>query len=690
MQQAAERCRVRAKRPDMALYVPKARRGTSLLRTGDKEKSCGPPDSVVKEEQKEGCLSQKDIFGDKSEAQTLSINPDRKDYNYREAKKSSSKLRKDMCLPKRNKDKGCTKRRTPESKEVSSQEHQQVVPSAGIISSIPLQRYFKPKEMECLEVETIDMTEHEEVLLSQSYSEISDVQVLNKPFQNVELCNFSRHELNEETFEDKNLESRIETDAKVVELLPQFPRVFTAVLKPESMIAPVKLSSDSEIVQEGMQTSDSMLKLSNGSITAISVPRSPGDVIDQTCIDFEAKNVGDRANSTGFVLGQKGIDSVPETRGHISHEMAVVSKLKSTNDIDPTVIRECEKIDSTVDELHGKYEPFDTAVLAHETDTDNGCKRAGDSTSKACMMDITGAVCGHTTLGSSCIVGVRLSDETCSDTSSFSKCIEMSTDAALLHVSKSKNDSENVSRLTACSDIYAESISSSFTASTGKWTESLSTFQDCASSLPIKKIADSNCDTFLDSELSVTNGTKVLSENALGNDLDYTGDITEALCGLRTTEEFKTKEQDDSKNVEFGISFPDEELSMETSMELQANETSHIQGSTANEESWESMFNDDGDCVDPRLLQELSGNMKNRESIQEPRFDYYNHQVPDIDLSECEFPHVIEIYDFPQEFRTEDLLRVFCSYQSIGNLLYQTTLLSSLKMPERKDLILNG
>jgi len=55
--------------------------------------------------------------------------------------------------------------------------------------------------------------------------------------------------------------------------------------------------------------------------------------------------------------------------------------------------------------------------------------------------------------------------------------------------------------------------------------------------------------------------------------------------------------------------------------------------------------------------------MKNRESIQEPRFDYYNHEVPDIDLSDCEFPHVIEIYDFPQEFRTEDLLRIFCTYQ---------------------------
>ncbi|XP_006880108.1 PREDICTED: coiled-coil domain-containing protein R3HCC1L [Elephantulus edwardii] len=58
--------------------------------------------------------------------------------------------------------------------------------------------------------------------------------------------------------------------------------------------------------------------------------------------------------------------------------------------------------------------------------------------------------------------------------------------------------------------------------------------------------------------------------------------------------------------------------------------------------------------------------MKKRESIQEPRFDCYNHEVPDIDLSDCEFPHVIEIYDFPQEFRTEDLLRIFCSYQKKG------------------------
>ncbi|XP_009696682.1 PREDICTED: coiled-coil domain-containing protein R3HCC1L, partial [Cariama cristata] len=35
-------------------------------------------------------------------------------------------------------------------------------------------------------------------------------------------------------------------------------------------------------------------------------------------------------------------------------------------------------------------------------------------------------------------------------------------------------------------------------------------------------------------------------------------------------------------------------------------------------------------------------------------------------LSDAKLPHVIEIYDFPSDFRTEDLLRVFCSYQKKG------------------------
>ncbi|XP_015316195.2 coiled-coil domain-containing protein R3HCC1L isoform X2 [Bos taurus] len=461
MQQEAERCRVRARRPDMALYVPKARRGIVLLKSGDEGRSCGPPNSVAKGEQREDSLSQKEIFRDKCETPRLSINSDKKEHNRREGKKSSTKFKKDTCLQERKKDRVCTKRATAESKEVLSQGHQQRVLNTGVVPSIPLQRHFKPKKVECLEVETRDVVGHDGLLLSQSCSEISKAWVPNKPSTNVEISDIKRNELNGEIFEDTNLENRMETDAKIMKILSQFPGDFNSVVKPESVISPVKQNSDSGIVQRGMQTLGGMLKHSNGAITTDSVPGSSDGIIGQTHIDLDAENVGDTANRTDSVSSQK--------------------------------------------------------------------------------------------------------------------------------------------------------------------------------------------------------------DGALGSDLDGTGDITEALHELKTAEEFKTKEDGDSENVEFGVSFPDiESVSKETSVEPKATDISHTERSATTEESWESMFNDDGECLDPRLLQELSGNMKNRESIQEPRFDYYNHEVPDIDLSDCEFPHVIEIYDFPQEFRTEDLLRIFCTYQKKG------------------------
>ncbi|XP_075830237.1 coiled-coil domain-containing protein R3HCC1L [Microtus pennsylvanicus] len=647
MQQEAERCRVRTKRPDMALYVPKARRGTALPKAGDKEESCRPPAFVLKE-QKEGCLPQK-ISGNKQESHRLSGRSDRKGCDYREGKRTS-KLREDGCLQKQSKDKVYIKRGIEESKEASSQEHQPRAPRAGIISNGPLQRLFKPEEVECLEAPTAGVMGHQEVLPSKSHSEAGDAQVLNRAFQNVGLCDFSG-----ETFVNRKLDSRIETEANAIELVSQFPQVVTTQLKPEGMAVPVTLSSDSETAPCSMETSDGVSKHTPGSISAVSVPGGPDDDVDPTFTDFEAESEN-TVNTPESVSGQEGVDSISET-------MAIVSKLESTNGIiDPTVTGECES-DSSADELCVKYEPSDTAVLAHETDTDNGFKSVCDTGSKACMQDIAGAVCAHVTEGSPCIAAVRESDESSSNTSHFSDSIEMSADVAHLDAAKSENDSENGSSLTACSDIYAESIASSFTESTGKLVERVS---GCASSLPIKKIADSDCTTCLDSELSVSNGTNLLLESALGSDLSCTEEITEAVPELRSAEELETKEEDDSENTVCALSFSDRDSPVETSVELKTTDTSHIQGSIAAEESWESMFNDDGDCVDPRLLQELSGNMKNRKSIQEPRFDYYSHELPDIDLSECEFPHVIEIYDFPQEFRTEDLLRIFCSYQKKG------------------------
>ncbi|XP_006831292.1 PREDICTED: coiled-coil domain-containing protein R3HCC1L isoform X2 [Chrysochloris asiatica] len=650
MQQEIERCRVRARRPDMALYVPKARRGVALCKAaGNEEKCCGPSKSLVKGEQKEPGAQREDT------------NPDRKEDNRRERKKSSTKLRKDTCFQERNKDRVFIKRVTTESKEVLLQRHQQKVANPEIISSIPLQKHFKPKKVECVEVETTDVIVHEDMLPSQSCSEGTEAQVLTEPFQNVGVSDFSKHEQNGEIFEAGDLESRTETDSKVVEIISQLPGDLNSALKPEGIIAPLKPNSDSGIIQQDMETSGGVWKLSNGGITSVSDLANPYSVIHQTCVDSGAQTLGDIDNSTGFILSQKSIESIPEALGHITPKMTRVSNLENTDGIfDSTMIRECEKNVSTADELCVKYEPSDTPARAHETYTDNGSNSIGNITSKVCVMDFPDATSDLVTVGSPCVFEVRIVDEANSNISSVSECIGTSIDTAPPHVARSGNDTGNFSILRACSDIYAESISSSFTESTGKLIESLS---DCASSLPIKKIAVSNYNTFLDSELSMLNGTKVLLDSALGNDLNCAGDITEQFHELRIAEKLKTKEEGDSEHIKFDTSFPDTESE---SKDPKAMETSHMEGSNDTEESWESMFNDDGDCLDPRLLQELPGNVKSRESIQEPRFDYYNHEVPDIDLSDCEFPHVIEIYDFPQEFRTEDLLRVFYSYQKKG------------------------
>lgn len=60
---------------------------------------------------------------------------------------------------------------------------------------------------------------------------------------------------------------------------------------------------------------------------------------------------------------------------------------------------------------------------------------------------------------------------------------------------------------------------------------------------------------------------------------------------------------------------------------------------------------------------------RKKESIQQARFDYYNMDRDDdddeIDLSEDELSHIVEIYDFPTDFKTEDLLKLFQCYQYV-------------------------
>lgn len=128
-------------------------------------------------------------------------------------------------------------------------------------------------------------------------------------------------------------------------------------------------------------------------------------------------------------------------------------------------------------------------------------------------------------------------------------------------------------------------------------------------------------------------------------------EITERLQGTET----QSKEQPEGTEVKADVTSRLEETPPDENGE---------------EESWDTLFNDDGECLDPHLLEELSTKEgKVKESIQDSRFDYYNMNQDydnDIDLTDDELSHIVEIYDFPSEFKTEDLLKLFHTNQQKG------------------------
>uniref|UniRef100_H2M786 R3H domain and coiled-coil containing 1-like n=1 Tax=Oryzias latipes TaxID=8090 RepID=H2M786_ORYLA len=95
-------------------------------------------------------------------------------------------------------------------------------------------------------------------------------------------------------------------------------------------------------------------------------------------------------------------------------------------------------------------------------------------------------------------------------------------------------------------------------------------------------------------------------------------------------------------------------------------EEQRADGQAEETESWDTLFNDEGDCLDPYLMEELAVKEgRKKKSIQDPQFDYYRMDrefEEDVDLREDELSHIVEIYDFPADFKTEDLLKLFqCS-----------------------------
>lgn len=81
-------------------------------------------------------------------------------------------------------------------------------------------------------------------------------------------------------------------------------------------------------------------------------------------------------------------------------------------------------------------------------------------------------------------------------------------------------------------------------------------------------------------------------------------------------------------------------------------------------DDWEAIFDANGDCLDPKLMDEITTNV-GKVTITKPKNDYKCYQES-VNLDDEEFPHVLEVSNFPVEFKTQDLMMVFSEYKDLG------------------------
>ncbi|KAM3962143.1 LOW QUALITY PROTEIN: uncharacterized protein ACR2FA_003828 [Aphomia sociella] len=87
------------------------------------------------------------------------------------------------------------------------------------------------------------------------------------------------------------------------------------------------------------------------------------------------------------------------------------------------------------------------------------------------------------------------------------------------------------------------------------------------------------------------------------------------------------------------------------------------------ENDWDAVFDDSGECLDPSLLEELTSTV-GKVYISKAKNNYEQYQTRGQTLFngpyDETFGHVVEVYDFPSEFKTNDLLSVFSEYKDTG------------------------
>lgn len=89
-----------------------------------------------------------------------------------------------------------------------------------------------------------------------------------------------------------------------------------------------------------------------------------------------------------------------------------------------------------------------------------------------------------------------------------------------------------------------------------------------------------------------------------------------------------------------------------------------VEGEDEGEDSWDALYDDNGDCLDPTVMEELTANV-GKVQIQKTKIDYLEFQ-PKVDLDYKDYDHVLEVYKFAAELQTKDLIAAFSNFKERG------------------------
>ncbi|XP_015787942.1 coiled-coil domain-containing protein R3HCC1L isoform X2 [Tetranychus urticae] len=98
-----------------------------------------------------------------------------------------------------------------------------------------------------------------------------------------------------------------------------------------------------------------------------------------------------------------------------------------------------------------------------------------------------------------------------------------------------------------------------------------------------------------------------------------------------------------------------------------SNESVKCASSNESEPSWDDIYDDDGDCVKPQLVEQFydPNEHKNETNLKvKDKVDYLKLEVYEPNEDDSKLSHVLEIYDFPSDLRTQDLVTSLSVFNS--------------------------